>query len=603
MATVAPATVADDTPSSEEKDQLHRSVKKFKRRFVEDLTEDVDMGQGGPASPGPELSGAGVWSGVSFADKVRAPVKRPPIYTGEDEVDNFDETYLPQIGDMGVGHEGSNSSPWGPIVHIPVEDYQEAWKPWKRGLIIKLLGKTISLRTLKHRVESLWHLQWGCDIVDLEEGYFVARFRSRDDYLKVLENGPWIILGHYLTITKWRPFFRPKEVEILSALIWVRLPGIPLECFTEKILMAVAKSIGRPVRVDGTTREAERGKYAKICVEVDLARPLVPSVCLDGNRQPVEYEGLYQICFRCGQYGHRAETCPVSSVVTSGAAEGDSSEIDQNGVGVEEGYYGPWMLPNRGRRRNVPQHNRGDRAAVGVSNVGSGGRVSAPVRFAQQPEATATQNFVFSAQFSESQQGRDPKQKQNKNGNQSRFSVLENLDNENSAIEEVQVLKEKLRQLQSPGSGVDRSSKENASSSGGKGLKAKGANKGKATVPQNMQHPGDTVVWTKVFSKGNKGKPPVPRPGPLRDIPNNWNSSLSFKGMHSDPVNQNSQVVSPGVPGPVRGKPPDAAQATAVTILESGDPGGGVHTEMETDLPDTVGDACPEVRASSSHSQ
>lgn len=97
-------------------------------------------------------------------------------------------------------------------MRIPAEDYQEAWKFWKRGLILKLLGKSISLQALKNRVESLWHLEWGCDIVDLEEGFFVAHLRSRTDYLYVLENGPWIILGHYLTITKWRPFFRPTKV-------------------------------------------------------------------------------------------------------------------------------------------------------------------------------------------------------------------------------------------------------------------------------------------------------------------------------------------------------------------------------------------------------
>lgn len=60
-------------------------------------------------------------------------------------------------------------------MRIPEKDYQKTWKPWKRGLILKLLGKSISLRTLKSRVEPLWHLEWGCDIVDLEEGFFVTR--------------------------------------------------------------------------------------------------------------------------------------------------------------------------------------------------------------------------------------------------------------------------------------------------------------------------------------------------------------------------------------------------------------------------------------------
>lgn len=46
--------------------------------------------------------------------------------------------------------------------------------------------------------------------------------------------------------------------------------------------MAVAKAIGRPVEIDSTTSVADRGKYTRICVEVDLAKPLVPSLRLDG---------------------------------------------------------------------------------------------------------------------------------------------------------------------------------------------------------------------------------------------------------------------------------------------------------------------------------
>lgn len=47
----------------------------------------------------------------------------------------------------------------------------------------------------------------------------------------------------------------------------------------------------------------ERGKYAQMCGGY-LARPLVSSLCLDGKKQQIEYEGLHQICFKCGQYGH-----------------------------------------------------------------------------------------------------------------------------------------------------------------------------------------------------------------------------------------------------------------------------------------------------------
>lgn len=40
------------------------------------------------------------------------------------------------------------------------------------------------------------------ELTDLEEGYFIVRFFNRNDYLHVFEGGPWLIMGHHLTIQK-----------------------------------------------------------------------------------------------------------------------------------------------------------------------------------------------------------------------------------------------------------------------------------------------------------------------------------------------------------------------------------------------------------------
>lgn len=115
---------------------------------------------------------------------------------------------LASIQGLSVGlEEHEPQCGMGPEVHIPLEVYKEAWKPWKRGVYLKLLGKNVSLKVMRARLDSLWHLQWGCELANLEESFFVARFRSQEDYRYVLDNGPWLILGHYLTVTKWKSFF------------------------------------------------------------------------------------------------------------------------------------------------------------------------------------------------------------------------------------------------------------------------------------------------------------------------------------------------------------------------------------------------------------
>ncbi|KAL0315032.1 UNVERIFIED_CONTAM: hypothetical protein Scaly_2896200 [Sesamum calycinum] len=72
-----------------------------------------------------------------------------------------------------------------------------------------------------------------------------------------------------------------------------------------ELLMRIGNRIGRAVKVDETTMAASRGRYARVCVEVDLTKPLVSMITLLGFAQAVEYEGLHQICFDCGKYGQK----------------------------------------------------------------------------------------------------------------------------------------------------------------------------------------------------------------------------------------------------------------------------------------------------------
>lgn len=69
----------------------------------------------------------------------------------------------------------------------------------------------------------------------------------------------------------------------------------------------------------------------------------------------VEYEGLYQICFRCRKYRHRQEGCtwegaPLCVPMAWQQTFGDQSSLGDQGF---SGPIGPWMLSNLGRRRKT----------------------------------------------------------------------------------------------------------------------------------------------------------------------------------------------------------------------------------------------------------
>ncbi|KAE8719445.1 hypothetical protein F3Y22_tig00109957pilonHSYRG00057 [Hibiscus syriacus] len=76
------------------------------------------------------------------------------------------------------------------------------------------------------------------------------------------------------------------------------------------------------------------------------------------SQQKLEYEGLQQICFQYGVYGHSKDVCGSIEVNTSkgGVASGSSFDLDKE-LGCEESGFGPWMIVETRRRRTKKNPN------------------------------------------------------------------------------------------------------------------------------------------------------------------------------------------------------------------------------------------------------
>lgn len=89
----------------------------------------------------------------------------------------------------------------------------------RRALVLKVLSKSIIFHVLQDKIPQLWQLKLGCVLLDINKEFIMAKFYSQEDYLKVLEGGPWMVMGNYLTITKWKPKFSPLENVIANTLV------------------------------------------------------------------------------------------------------------------------------------------------------------------------------------------------------------------------------------------------------------------------------------------------------------------------------------------------------------------------------------------------
>ncbi|GAY50046.1 hypothetical protein CUMW_123710 [Citrus unshiu] len=106
----------------------------------------------------------------------------------------------------------------------------------------------------------IWSATKGFTVVDLAKDYYLVRFSNERDVEYALTEGPWTVMDH-------------------------------------KIL------------------KAQRGKFARVTVEIDLNKLLISQFNFEGRIQRVEYEYLPTICFGCGKIGHYKDACPDGAEV------------------------------------------------------------------------------------------------------------------------------------------------------------------------------------------------------------------------------------------------------------------------------------------------
>lgn len=348
--------------SSEEDDLLHRSTKKVKGaeadftgdcsglRNYEDLEEMEEIGSPNRKSYCAIVSGADdteVMDGIEVEDD---------DFSVEDDVDSKlrseekleSEVPAEESYEIIEHPKGKHSVPEFIFSKRVVE---RICVPFKKAVVVKLLGRMIGIKALESRLKDMWGRKGELSVTDVPNDYYIVLFDSKDDYEFAIEGGPWMIYDHYLMVRTWNIEFNPWTDSVENVMVWVRFPDLPLQYYDEFVLRALGNRIGKTIRVDLTTSKLSRGKFARLCVEVDLSKPLLPLFILREREYRVEYEGLHTLCFNCGRFGHVNSECPERiEVCTSG-------DVDVNVRGISEDngeeLYGPWTVVKKTRKKKV----------------------------------------------------------------------------------------------------------------------------------------------------------------------------------------------------------------------------------------------------------
>ncbi|KAI9119913.1 hypothetical protein K1719_009302 [Acacia pycnantha] len=209
------------------------------------------------------------------------------------------------------------------MLKFTADEYAAWCLPWTNSLIIKVLGAHFPLYVIRDRINRMWRPKNPLKLIPLSNGYYIVSFSNKEDKEYAFQEGPWMIEDHYLIVQRWRPNFNPWNADLqCNIAAWIRLPDVPFEFYNVESLRRIGNMVGKMIKLDRSTSVYDKGGFARICVEIDLKKPLLPSYKIFNEERPIVYEGLHQVCFRCGKYGHKKESCLVEQEEEQGKKEG-----------------------------------------------------------------------------------------------------------------------------------------------------------------------------------------------------------------------------------------------------------------------------------------
>lgn len=114
---------------------------------------------------------------------------------------------------------------------------------------------------------------------------------------------------------------------LLQSSIWLQLHNLPVELWEGETLETIVSTFDTLLKVDDFTGSMSRSKYAWVCVEINLSKPLCRGFWIDDDMNRVfvvvMYELLPTFCYTCGLVGHGSSSC--YRLMTSGAGKTASS--------------------------------------------------------------------------------------------------------------------------------------------------------------------------------------------------------------------------------------------------------------------------------------
>ncbi|XP_026419826.1 uncharacterized protein LOC113315790 [Papaver somniferum] len=147
-------------------------------------------------------------------------------------------------------------------------------------------------------------------------------------------------------------------------MVWDHYSGLSLEYWDEETLFTISRAIGTPIKVDATTLQYQSGYYAKVLVEIDLAKTISNKLWIitkyGAFSQGVTLTKLPKFCTKCKIVGHLTTECIVSQ---QSSKAGSSNEVEKKII-IDQNQSSPSsrLMPSEQQKSSQVQnpHNSGN---------------------------------------------------------------------------------------------------------------------------------------------------------------------------------------------------------------------------------------------------
>lgn len=203
-----------------------------------------------------------------------------------------------------------------------------------------LVGKIFSIRVvnreaLRTNLPRILQLRRDVEIEIVGDNIFVVTFKSTDDKLHVLKDGPWHYFDSLMVFKETTGWQNPSYLAFEEFTIWIQLHNLPIACMNQKAVAKIAEQVGVVEEIDIGEGGSCIGQFARVRITRPISKPL--QRCVRISQQQAEeqwivlilYEKLPEFCFQCGRVGHVMRHCQEDQ--TDGKSQA----------------YGPWLRAKR----------------------------------------------------------------------------------------------------------------------------------------------------------------------------------------------------------------------------------------------------------------